>query len=161
MDGIEFIRRGREAVPLAVVFLTIGAGRGLAQVPVSVRGAWRPTTYHLKNGVSHPVDGLIVFTKSDWSVVYFVLDADGKPGRGSGEGGTYTRDGNRLVFTHRFNLVGGRAMEGLEEAPLAMTVRGATGAPIEPSTIELTPDRLVIAFPSGNRLDFRRSSPPD
>lgn len=151
----------RAAGALVLALLMAVVADALAQEPVSIRGAWRPTSYHLKSGARHPVDGLIIFTTSDWSVLYFVLDARGRPGRGSGEGGSYTLDGNRLVFTHRFNLAAGRAMEGLEESPLTMVVREAAGAPTEPSTIELIGDRLVIAFPSGNRMEFRPSSAPN
>ncbi len=145
---------------LACMLVAGQVGIATSQELPSLRGAWRPTSYQLKAGPRHPVDGLITFTASDWSVLFFVLDARGQPGRGSGEGGTYTLEGNRLVFTHRFNLAAGKAMDGLEEAPLAMTVRKGAGAPTEPCTIELIGDRLVIAFPSGNRMEFQRSSGP-
>ena len=155
------IRGARVAGALVLALAGTPPGDAVSQEPASIRGAWRPTTYVLKNGARHPLDGLIVFTASDWSVLFFVLDAWGRPRRGSGEGGSYTLDANRLVFTHRFNLAAGRAMEGLDASPLSMVVREAAGAPTEPSTIELTGDQLVIAFPSGNRMEFRRSSAPD
>lgn len=149
------------AAGLLAFALAAGAGAdAVAQRSNPIRGAWRPMIYQLEDGARHPVDGLIVFTETDWSVVYFVLDGRGEPGRGTGEGGTYTLEGDRLVFAHRFNVSGGRAMDGLPAAPLSMVVRRGDGAQLEPSRIELSGDRLVISFPSGNRMEFRRSSSP-
>lgn len=146
--------------------LSIATGLGTAGVvsaqpaPGALRGSWRPTTYILKDGARHPLDGLIFFTATDWTVLYFVLDGRGKPARGSGEGGTYTVTGNRLTFAHRYNFASGTAMEGLPETPLTMTARPSAGAPTEPSTIAISGSRLTIDFPSGNRIEFVKSSEP-
>lgn len=70
-----------------------------------IRRAWHADTYVLKDGSSHHVDGLILFSESDRAVVYFVEDDDGKPHRGAGEGGTNTLDANRLVLTRTYLVI--------------------------------------------------------
>ena len=121
-----------------------------------IRGAWTAETYALADGTRHTVHGRIFFTDSEWQVLFFVMEGD-DPRRGSGEGGTYTLDGDRLVFTHLFNLSAGEAVAGLPESPLRMEVRHDDG-PAEPTRIEIERDRLVIHFPSGNSMEFRRTS---
>jgi hypothetical protein len=123
-----------------------------------IQGAWHTDTYFLKEGARHQVEGLIFFTAEDWTVLFFVMGVDGKPWRGSGEGGTYSLTGDQLVFTHNYHLSSGRMMEGLPESPLRMEVHGAADASNEPCRIELEPDRMTLHFPSGNRMSFRRSS---
>ncbi len=118
-------------------------------------GAWETLEYRLASGVTHPVRGRIFFSETDWTVLFFVVDATGAARRGSGEGGTYELDGDRLVFTHLYHLSEGTAMEGLPAAELTMTARAGEG-PEEPSTIGLDGDQLVIHFPSGNAMTFRR-----
>ncbi|MBI4553598.1 MAG: hypothetical protein HY710_15140 [Candidatus Latescibacteria bacterium] len=124
---------------------------------LDIRGAWRPDTYLLKDGTRHTVTGFIFFTQKDWTVLFFVKDDTG-PQRGSGEGGTYTLQGNRLVFTHLYNLSGGKEVKGIPASPLSMAVREPAGAPTEACTIDLNGDQLTIRFPSGNTMTFRRSS---
>ncbi len=121
-----------------------------------IRGAWAPEVYVLADGTRHTVHGRIFFTDSEWQVLFFVMEGD-DPRRGSGEGGTYTLDGDHLVFTHLFNLSAGEAMAGLPESPLRMEVRQGGGA-AEPTRIEIDGDRLILHFPSGNSMAFRRSS---
>jgi hypothetical protein len=116
-----------------------------------VEGAWHPELYTLKDGTEHPVTGLIFFTDRDWTVLFFVEDAQGAPSRGAAEGGTYTLDGDRLVFTHLYHLSGG-------STPFKMSVKRPGEAETEPCRIELSADALTIHFPSGNRMRFRRSS---
>jgi hypothetical protein len=123
-----------------------------------IKGAWHTDTYFLKEGARHPVEGLIFFTEKDWVVLFFVMGEDKEPWRGSGEGGTYSLDGDQLVFTHHYHLSSGRAMRGLSESPLRMEVHGAADASTEPCRVELEPDRMTLHFPSGNRMRFRRSS---
>jgi hypothetical protein len=127
--------------------------------PVDLRGAWRPESYRLKDGPVHRVTGLIIFTEKDWSVLFFIVTADG-PQRGSGEGGTYTLEGNRLVFRHLYHFAGGKGVAGIPESDLIMKARDADAAdvPAEPCTIALEEDLLTIHFPSGNAMTFRRSS---
>jgi hypothetical protein len=123
-----------------------------------IEGAWHAETYFLKEGNQHPVEGLIFFTEKDWTVLFFVMAGDEEPRRGSGEGGTYTLTGDRLVFTHYYHLSTGKAMEGLDEAPLRMEVHDAHSAATEPCRAAIEADRLVLHFPSGNRMSFKRSS---
>lgn len=126
---------------------------------LDVRGAWKPETYRLKSGPVHEVTGLITFTGKDWSVLFFIVTDEG-PRRGSGEGGTYTLDGDKLTFRHLYNLSGGHAVDGFEASDLSMRVRppDAADAPAEPCTITIADDLLTIFFPSGNQMTFRRSS---
>lgn len=126
---------------------------------LDIRGAWKPETYRLKSGPVHEVTGLISFTEKDWSVLFFIVTDEG-PRRGSGEGGTYTLDGDKLTFRHLYNLSGGHAVEGFEASELSMRVRPADteDAPAEPCTITIEDDLLTIFFPSGNQMTFRRSS---
>ena len=128
-----------------------------AQVP-QIRGAWAAQTYVMKGGTEHRVEGRIFFTESDWQIVYFVVEEGGEVRRGSAEGGTYILAGNSLTFVHLHNLSIGGAMEGLEEAPLRMVYRKPEEAPEEQSTVGVEGDRLILDFPSGNRLIFSRSS---
>jgi len=132
----------------------------LAGVPASAQlpGAWSPEAYVLADGTELSVSGLIFFTDEDWTVLFFVTGNDGEPVRGSGEGGTYSLDGERLTFRHNFHMSAGASIGGLPEAPLRMNVRDAADAASEPCRIELGEDSLTIHFPSGNRMDFRRSS---
>ncbi len=126
---------------------------------LDIRGAWKPETYRLKSGPVHEVTGLISFTEKDWSVLFFIVTDEG-PRRGSGEGGTYTLEGDKLTFRHLYNLSGGHAVDGFEASELSMRVRPADtqDAPAEPCTITIEEDLLTIFFPSGNQMTFRRSS---
>ena len=135
---------------------SVTAGPGQAQVAPSIVGAWSAETYHLKDGPTHPVQGRIFFADADWQVLFFVMDEDGRPRRGSAEGGGYTLAGDSLVLTHLFNLSVGDAMEGLAAAELRMVARGEEGAPEEPTRVDVSASRLVLHFPSGNRMVFRR-----
>lgn len=126
---------------------------------LDIRGAWKPESYRLKSGPVHEVTGLITFTEKDWSVLFFIVTDEG-PQRGSGEGGTYTLEGDKLTFRHLYNLSGGHAVDGFEASELSMRVRppDAEDAPSEPCTITIEEDLLTIFFPSGNQMTFRRSS---
>ncbi|MXZ74601.1 MAG: hypothetical protein F4207_03725 [Gemmatimonadetes bacterium] len=142
-----------------------GTGAAAAASPQSeagsldLRGAWKPETYRLKSGPVHEVTGLISFTEKDWSVLFFIVTDEG-PRRGSGEGGTYMLEGDKLTFRHLYNLSGGHAVDGFEASELSMRVRptDAEDAPAEPCTITIDEDLLTIFFPSGNQMTFRRSS---
>ena len=149
------MRRIARAGVLAALALTSAAG--VVPTP-DIRGAWHADTYILKGGQHYPAKGLIVFTRSEWLVLFFVTPDGKTPQRGSAEGGSYTLTGSALVFTHLYNLSSGQAVEGLPESPLRMEVHDASGAPTEPSRVELSGDRMTIHFPSGNSLIFRRGS---
>lgn len=116
-----------------------------------VAGAWRPDLYTMKDGSEQPVTGRIFFTERDWTVLFFVLGEDGAPERGSGEGGTYTLDGDRLVFTHLYHLSGG-------STPFSMSVKESGDADTEPCRVEVTGETMTIYFPSGNRMRFQKRS---
>lgn len=143
------------AVPIAAAADTPQSDSG----PLDIRGAWKPETYRLKSGPVHEVTGLISFTEKDWSVLFFIVTDEG-PRRGSGEGGTYTLEGDKLTFRHLYNLSGGHAVDGFEASGLSMRVRPADteDAPAEPCTITIEEDLLTIFFPSGNQMTFRHSS---
>lgn len=126
--------------------------------PAPLHGAWQPERYLLKDGSELAVTGQIFFAETDWTVLFFVLDDDGMPKRGSGEGGTYTLEGDSLVFTHLYHLSSGEATGSLADSPLRMEIHDASEADTEPCTIELAGDALTIHFPSGNAMTFRRRS---
>lgn len=138
---------------IAAVLSVLSSPSGL-QVPLmgepAILGSWHPELYTLKDGTERPVAGLIFLTERDWTVLFFEL-ADGSPARGSGEGGTYTLSGDRLVFTHLYHLSGG-------STPLKMSVKQPGEAETEPCQVELGAETMTIRFPSGNRMLFRRSS---
>lgn len=133
-------------VLLAVVSFSASV---LAQSPVE--GAWHPEIYTLKDGTVQEVTGLIFFTDRDWTVLFFTKDGQRELERGAGEGGTYTLEGDRLVFTHLYHLSGG-------STPFRMSAKSPEDAELEPCRIELAGEMLTIYFPSGNRMRFRRSS---
>lgn len=129
-----------------------------AQTPndTALLGAWSVERYFQADGSVFTVNGRIFFTERDWTVLFFVLDADGEPESGSGEGGTYALQRNDLVFTHHFNLSGERAREGgAGEAPRIVSRTTAAGVE-EVCTIELDGNDLTIFFPSGNSMLFRK-----
>ena len=101
-------------------------------------------------------------TCTSTQVLFFVVDEDGVARRGSAEGGSYTLEGDRLTFRHRYNLSAGEAMEGLPASELRMQLLGAGGEAggeaVEPCTIEVSTRRLTIHFPSGNRMIFSRAT---
>ena len=121
-------------------------------------GSWQTQTYTLRDGPTHRVEGMIFFTENDWSVLFFVVDNDGNPQRGSAEGGTYELDGDALTFTHLYNASGGHAVEGLPASDWSMRINEPHQAPAEPCRIYLSGERLTIYFPSGNDMTFARSS---
>jgi hypothetical protein len=123
-----------------------------------IRGAWRTEKYNLKEGGQHQVDGLIFFTEKDWTVLFFVMGDDGEAKRGSGEGGSYTLDGEKLVFKHLYHLSAGEKVGSFSESPLRMFVKEASDAITEPCRVELEGDSMTIYFPSGNHIKFSRSS---
>jgi len=139
-------------VLLAAISLSVPV---LAQSPFAgVSGAWHPEIYTLKDGTEQEVTGLIFFTDRDWTVLFFTKDGRGGLERGAGEGGTYTLEEDRLVFTHLYHLSG---VAG-GSTPLKMSAKSPEDAELEPCRIELAGEVLTIYFPSGNRMQFRRSS---
>lgn len=123
-----------------------------------IRGAWRTEKYNLKEGGENQVDGLIFFTEKDWTVLFFVMGDDGEAKRGSGEGGSYTLDGEKLVFKHLYHLSAGEKVGSFDESPLRMFVKEASDAITEPCRVEFEGETMTIYFPSGNHIVFSRSS---
>jgi hypothetical protein len=78
--------------------------------------------------------------------------------RGSGEGGTYELEGDRLTFTHFYHLSAGEQLGPLPPSPLRMSVRDADEAAREPCVVDVGETSMTIDFPSGNRMVFARSS---
>jgi len=142
------------------VAIALGAlvlvGTAHLPAPSDLVGAWAPDAYILSDGTKHTVDGRIFFTESEWLVLFFVLDGD-EPRRGSGEGGSYELEGDRLTFSHLYHLSAGAEMPGLPDSPLRMEAR-QTGGPTEQTRIELEDERMTLHFPSGNAMTFRRTS---
>ncbi len=150
--------RNLTAITLAAVAFSRATPVRAQENDPTLQGAWAAENYVLKDGNSHPVTGRIFFTSTEWTVLFFVMDEAGEPRRGSGEGGTYTLRGDRLVFSHLFNFSAGDQLPGLPAAPMQMISREASEAQTEPSTIRVAGNALTIFFPSGNRLTFSRSS---
>lgn len=155
--------RGIHALRPGLTLLWISALSGIAtplgaQTGDALEGAWTAERYHLADGPIHPVRGQIFFVEGSWQVLFFVMDGDGVPRRGSGEGGTYERTADGVVFRHLFHLSAGNALPGLEAAPLRMTVRDPDEAALEPTRIDVEGAVLTLHFPSGNRMTFRRPS---
>lgn len=124
--------------------------------PAAIMGAWEAQSYLLSTGEEHAIAGKIFFTATDWQVVFFVLDADGTPKRGSAEGGTYATEGESLTFMHRFNLSIGEALSGLPADDLRMVVHESMTT--EAARFGIDHDTLTLFFPSGNEMRFRRTS---
>lgn len=122
----------------------------------ALEGVWSAERYVLRDGLTHQVSGRIFFSGNEWTVLFLVLDRDGHPRRGSGEGGTFTLRGNDLVFSHLFHVSAGDEMDGLPASPLRLETHSAAEAQRESSTIALNRNRLTIFFPSGNRMEFER-----
>jgi hypothetical protein len=119
-------------------------------------GGWKAENYYLKNGSSYHLLGQILFTSRNWTVLFIVVK-DGKPQRGSGEGGDYTVDGNKVVFTHHYVAsTPAPAIAGLKEQPARALEWEPSHA--ENSTFDVQGDRLTLFMPSGNRLTWTRSS---
>jgi hypothetical protein len=129
---------------------------------IDLRGGWETETYILKDGSEYQVKGRIFFTQTEWTVLMFIIDDQGTPRRGSGEGGSYTLEGDKLVFTHFFNLSAGEALGSFEARPTRYVAREPSDedAPTEPCRVEGSGDSMTIHFPSGNRIRFRRTSKP-
>ena len=121
-------------------------------------GARSPQSYVLKDGTELEVSGLIFFTEKDWTVLFFMKDEHGNVRRGSGEGGTYELEGDRLTFTHFYHLSAGEQLGPLPPSPLRMSVRDAAEAAREPCVVDVGETSMTIDFPSGNRMVFARSS---
>ena len=139
----------------------------------SVLGQWRPREYRLRDGGALPVDGRISFHRpgaaaaagaagdesGEWFVLFFVTDGEGEPLRGSAEGGQFRRDGDSLLLTHAYHLSGGGAVGPLAEAPLSLALRGEAEAAEghrEPCRVEVSGERMILFFPSGNSMAFDR-----
>jgi hypothetical protein len=123
----------------------------------NLNGAWQAQSYLLKDGTRHTVQGLILFAERDWTVLFFVIgEHPDAVKRGSGEGGTYDVEGNRLVFHHQYHFSAGEAMQSLPASPLRMETRHADNAQHEESTFDIVDNRLTIFFPSGNSMTFSR-----
>lgn len=120
----------------------------------SLEGAWSTQMYTLKDGGQHVVKGHIFFTEKDWTVLFFVMDDEDKPQRGSAEGGTYLLIGDSLEFKHHYNLSAGNAIGDLAQSPLRMEIRSAAEASQEKCLIKIEQNQLSIYFPSGNSMTF-------
>lgn len=148
----------RSTLLLAALCTATASSAGAQANTQGIEGAWHVDAYVMKSGEDHAVAGHIFFAGGQWTVLFFVTDGNGAPRRGSAEGGSYTLEGDRLVFTHLYNLSVGEAMAGLSESPLRMEARAATEAPTEETTARIEGDRLTLDFPSGNAMMFTRAT---
>jgi hypothetical protein len=119
-------------------------------------GGWKADHYYLKDGSNYPLLGQILFTRKNWTVLFIVVK-DGMPQRGSGEGGDYTVDGNKVVFVHYYIVsTPAPAIAGLTEQPLRAMEWDKSR--VEASTFDVQGDRMTLFMPSGNRLTWTRTS---
>ena len=151
------IRRYLTIAAFVVLGIQLGHAQPAAPGP-DIRGGWQAEMYALKTGERHPVQGMIFFTATDWSVTFLVTPDGQAPQRAAAEGGTYTLDGAKLLLSHLYNFSNGVALPGLPLSPLRMTVQTPATAPIEEVTVAVDVERLTLSFPSGNSMSFRRSS---
>ena len=127
----------------------------------SLQGVWSCDDYRLADGSIHPLHGRIFFGQREWTVLYFVLDENGEPLRGSGEGGWYEFDGKNVTFAHLRILEEAAAVGSLGEShrvEVHLESEGSIGEP-EACRVDLTGENLAIHFPSGNRIRFTRLEP--
>jgi len=119
-------------------------------------GGWQAEHYYLKDGSNYPLLGQILFTEKNWMVIYIVVK-DGKPQRGSGEGGDYIVNGNNVTFVHHYIVsTPADAIAGLGAQQLRAFKWDKEL--VEASTFEVKGDRMTLFMPSGNRLTWTRSS---
>ncbi len=113
--------RRRLMIRLSLLALLAALGSaGIAAADNPLRGTWRPDTYILKDGSRHPIAGIVTFSDREWTFLVFVMD-NGEPRRAEGEGGTFTLNGEDIVFHHEFLLDGrsGARFDAGEPAPHA------------------------------------------
>lgn len=146
----------------ALLLQLIVLGGCQTSVGPTLQGIWSCDDYLLADGSIHPLQGRIFFGEREWTVLFFVLDENGKPLRGSGEGGWYTFDGENVTFAHLRILEEGAAVGSLGESHRVEVLHDAEGSIGEPEAcrVDLTRDTLAIHFPSGNRIRFTRLEPP-
>ncbi len=145
------------ATLLAFLLSLAAASVAEAQPADALEGVWTADRYLLAEGSEHEVRGQIFFTRGHWQVLFFVMDESGVAQRGSGEGGTYQRTADGVVFSHLFHLSIGDPMPGLAAAPLRMVVQAPDGAPLEPTRVDVEGATLTLHFPSGNRMTFTKA----
>jgi hypothetical protein len=135
----------------------IAPGESPFKVPENpLIGGWLAQSYYLKDGTEYPLLGQILFTRSNWTVLYIVV-VDGKPQRGSGEGGEYTADENAVTFVHHYIAsTPAPSVPGLKAQP--QRTWQWEPAVTEASSFEIKGDQLTLFMPSGNRLTWVRSS---
>ncbi|MCL4846543.1 MAG: hypothetical protein KJ066_08415 [Acidobacteria bacterium] len=128
-----------------------------AQAP-SLVGTWHPEVYVMKDGTRRTVDGLMFFSPTHWTALFFIVE-EGEIERGAGEGGAYSLEGTRLVLRHQYHLSAGRALPHVPRTdPLRMDARSPAEATEEVCVIAFEAGRLRIDFPSGNHMVFRRAA---
>jgi hypothetical protein len=145
------------------ILATLVLGLGLTLSALSdaandLRGSWQAESYTMKGGaITYPARGQIIFSKKDWTVLFFTLK-DGAVVRGSGEGGYYETSGDKLTFFHRF--FAGPAFEAIPGLKPQKADARINDQPMrEETTYKIEGDRLTIQFgPSGNTLTWTRSS---
>lgn len=153
-------RRVAASVGIAVVSFGLLAG-GLRSSKAGepgnpLIGGWRAENYHLRDGTEYPLLGQILFTEKNFNVLYIVVK-EGKPQRGSGEGGDYTVEGNNVTFIHHYIAsTPAEAIQGLK----AQALRAFKWDKdlVEASTFKVDGEHMTLFMPSGNQLTWTRTS---
>ena len=126
-----------------VFFVSVSAA---AQDRVLV-GAWKAVTYEI-NGIGHPMQGLLIFTKNYYSAnVRFKL-GNGPVDDANGNAGPYTREGSRIVFKQWVQV---HVRPGDKNEPIV-----SREGPDEASEYRFAGDSLILLFPSKNRYILER-----
>ena len=110
-------------------------------------GAWKAVTYEI-NGIGHPMQGLLIFTKNYYSGnVRFKL-GNGPVDDANGNAGPYTREGSRIVFKLWVQV---HVRPGDKTEPVL-----SREGPDEASEYRFAGDTLFLVFPSKNRYILER-----
>jgi len=158
------LRRFKMSLRLTLFFgltlIIIGIPLFCAADEPDLRGAWRVDKYILKNGEMLSPPGTIIFTEKEWLTVFIITDEDKNLQSGNTEGGTYSVNGNQLVFKFLYNIYAGQKEVKVlgKPAGINMKVMDAANASSEECTFKIEGEVLTIYFPSGNRFTYNRSS---
>jgi hypothetical protein len=109
-------------------------------------GVWRATTYTI-DGVDHPMDGLLVFTRGHYATAVRFSATGGPMDDSNGNSGPYTADGSTVVFTQWVQI---------HVRPGKPSDMVSNKGPDEASGYRIEGNQLIITFPSKNRYVLQR-----
>ncbi|MFN8060912.1 MAG: hypothetical protein U0Q12_17275 [Vicinamibacterales bacterium] len=123
-----------------------------------ISGAWTVREYRLANGDVHVARGLLLLTDGHWATLFFVLNPDGVPRLGSGQGGTFTLAGGTLTLTHVAHVAAGAPIPGAPKADADVLRHAPPDEPrVEICNVQVDGRVLHLHLPSGNIVTFDRA----